>query len=41
MWYLILYLELAYNDPNTDGAVTILKEVGHNIVNLTVFAFQI
>ena len=32
---------LAYNDPNTDGAVTVQKEIGDNIIVLTIFAMQI
>lgn len=34
-------LALAYNDPNTDGAVTIQREVGDNLIVLTIFAMQI
>lgn len=32
---------MAFNDPNTDGAVTLQREVGQNIAVLTIFAFQI
>jgi|JI6StandDraft_1071083.scaffolds.fasta_scaffold15587_6 hypothetical protein len=29
---------MAFNDPNTDGVVTVQREVGDNIIILTVFA---
>lgn len=29
---------MAYNDSNTDGVVTVQREVGDNIVVMTVFA---
>jgi hypothetical protein len=32
---------MAFNDPNNDGAVTLQREVGENIVVLTIFAMQI
>jgi hypothetical protein len=32
---------MAYNDPNTDGAVTVQREVGDHIIVLTIFAMQI
>lgn len=32
---------LAYNDPNTDGAVIVQREVGDNLIILTIFAMQI
>lgn len=36
-----IILALAYNDPNTDGAVIVQREVGDNLIILTVFAMQI
>jgi hypothetical protein len=35
------FLALAYNDPNTDGAVIVQREVGDNLIILTIFAMQI
>jgi hypothetical protein len=32
---------MAWNDPNNDGVVTLQREVGHNIVVVTIFAMQI
>lgn len=32
---------MAYNDPNTDGAVIVQREVGDNLIILTIFAMQI
>lgn len=32
---------VAYNDPNTDGAVVVQREVGDNLIVLTIFAMQI
>jgi hypothetical protein len=34
-------IALAYNDPNTDGAVIVQREVGDNLIILTIFAMQI
>jgi len=39
--YVLFNAALAYNDPNNDGAVNIQREVGDNIVVLTIFAMQI
>jgi hypothetical protein len=38
---MIINKALAYNDPNTDGAVIVQREVGDNLIILTIFAFQI
>ena len=35
------YLGMAFNDPNTDGAVTVQREIGDHIVVLTIFAMQV
>ena len=32
---------IAYNDPNTDGAVIVQREVGDNLLVMTIFAMQI
>ena len=39
--YLFSDSALAYNDPNSDGAVIVQREVGDNLIILTVFAMQI
>lgn len=36
-----LKIALGYNDPNTDGAVIVQREVGDNLIILTIFAMQI
>ncbi len=36
-----LYLALAYQDSNNDGAVTVNRVIGDNVIVLTVFAMQI
>lgn len=38
---LIVNSALGYNDPNTDGAVIVQREVGDNLIILTIFAMQI
>lgn len=40
-YFCMLCLALAYNDPNTDGAVIVQREVGDNLIILTIFAMQI
>jgi len=39
----IFYLSkaLAYSDPNSDGAVTVQREIGDHVIILTIFAMQI
>ena len=37
----LLNVALAYNDHNTDGVVTVQREVGDNLIILTIFAMQI
>ena len=37
----ILKIALGYNDPNTDGAVIVQREVGDNLIISTIFAMQI
>jgi hypothetical protein len=32
---------MAFNDPNNDGVVSLQREVGQNIIVVTVFAMQI
>ena len=39
--YVYPHLAVAYNDPNTDGAVVVQKEVGDNLLVMTIFAMQI
>jgi hypothetical protein len=39
--YFFIIVALAYNDPNTDGAVIVQREVGDNLIILTIFAMQI
>lgn len=38
---MFIYSALAYNDHNTDGVVTVQREVGDNLIILTIFAMQI
>jgi len=37
----MFYKGMAYNDPNNDGVVSLQREVGQNIIVVTVFAMQI
>ena len=41
MLYSNFDLGMAYNDPNNDGVVSLQREVGQNIIVVTVFAMQI
>ena len=41
MLYFEFYIGMAYNDPNNDGVVSLQREVGQNIIVVTVFAMQI
>jgi hypothetical protein len=39
--FILFIIGLAFSDPNTDGAVTVQREIGDHVIVLTIFAMQI
>lgn len=39
--YSNIFVASAYNNPDSDGAVVVQKEIGDNLIILTIFGMQI